>query len=173
MLQGALAKAQAIADFASQIAKAIRKLQEGNTSGGLSTAMEAGVDLVTSWITPGKGPKGPKPTKNPGAKAGGDGAKEVEVGSTRHVELEPADNGGYKVEFESGKGYAGKGGTDRSRRSARKHSRENNDPVKNIDHFPADNDVDAFDIEATFLNELGGPGSPGNYNQRNSPGTPF
>lgn len=87
--------------------------------------------------------------------------------------MEPAGNGGYKIEFESGKGYAGKGGTKRARQSARRHSRANNDPVKKIDHFPADNDVDAFDIEATFLEELGGKLSPRNYNTNNSPGTPF
>jgi hypothetical protein len=95
------------------------------------------------------------------------------AGSTRHIELEHADNGGYKIEFDSGMGYAGKGGTSRARQSARRHSRENNDPVKKIDHFPADNDKDAFDIEATFLNELGGHKSPRNYNQIDSPGTPF
>jgi hypothetical protein len=95
------------------------------------------------------------------------------AGSTRHIDLEYADNGGYKIEFESETGYAGKGGTERARQSARRHSRENNDPVKSIEHFPADNDQDAFDIEATFLNELGGPKSPRNYNKNNSPGTPF
>jgi len=102
-----------------------------------------------------------------------EGPKKAKVGSTRHIELEPASNGGYKVEFESGMGYAGKGGTSRARQSARRHSRANNDPEKNIDHFPADNDIDAFDIEATFLEELGGPNSPLNYNKINSPGTPF
>jgi hypothetical protein len=87
--------------------------------------------------------------------------------------LERADNGGYKIEFESGMGYAGKGGTNRARQSARRHSRENNDPVKKIEHFPAGNDKDAFDIEATFLKELGGHRSRRNYNQNDSPGTPF
>jgi hypothetical protein len=29
------------------------------------------------------------------------------AGSTRHIYLERADNGGYKIEFESGVGYAG------------------------------------------------------------------
>jgi RHS repeat-associated protein len=95
------------------------------------------------------------------------------VGSTRHIDLEHADNGGYKIEFESGMGYAGKGGTNRARQSARRRSQENNDPVKKIDHFPADNDKDAFDIEATFLQELGGHKSPRNYNQIDSPGTPL
>jgi hypothetical protein len=104
---------------------------------------------------------------------GGDGASKPNVGSTRHVDLEYAGNGGYKVEFESGIGYAGKGGTNRARQSARRHSRENNDPVTKIEHFPANNDKDAFDIEATFLKELGGNKSPRNYNRIDSPGTPF
>jgi hypothetical protein len=87
--------------------------------------------------------------------------------------LERADNGGYKIEFESGMGYTGKGGTNRARQSARRHSRENNDPVKKIEHFPAGNDKVAFDVEATFLKEPGGHRSRRNYNQNDSPGTPF
>jgi RHS repeat-associated protein len=92
------------------------------------------------------------------------------VGTTRHIPLEKADNGGYKVEFDSGTGYAGKGGTTRARKSARQHSRANDDPVKSIEHKPAANDSDAYKIEAKYLDELGGPQSPKNYNKRNSPG---
>ena len=95
------------------------------------------------------------------------------AGSTRHIDLERADNGGYRIEFESGMGYGGKGGTNRARQSARRHSRENNDPVKKIEHFPAGNDKEAFDIEATFLKELGGHRSRRNYKQNDAPGKPF
>lgn len=92
------------------------------------------------------------------------------VGSTRHVKLQNADNGSYTVRFESGKGYAGKGGTNRARRSARQRSRANSDPVDSIDHTPAGSDAETFKQEAKRLQDLGGPESPNNYNEINSPG---
>jgi hypothetical protein len=98
------------------------------------------------------------------------GNRVAPVGTTGHVQLEPAKNGSYTVEFESGKAYAGKGGTDRARRSARQRSRANNDPVKSIDHTPAPSDTEAFKQEAGRLKKIGGPESPDNYNQINSPG---
>ena len=116
----------------------------------------------------GKGKRNKKNTADCGTEA-----SQPVVGSTRHIDLEHADNGGYKFGFESGMGYVGKGGTKRARQFARRHSREHNDPITKIEHFPADNDNDAFDIEATFLKELGGKMSLFNYNRVNSLGTPF
>jgi hypothetical protein len=92
------------------------------------------------------------------------------VGQTRHVELKPAQNGQYRVDFDSGKVYVGKGGTGRARKSARQRSREHSDPVKDIVHNPADNDAEAFRLEAEELERYGGPGSSSNYNAINSPG---
>ena len=97
--------------------------------------------------------------------AGGD-----RIGTTRHVELEKAEKGSYTIEFDSGKGYAGKGGTPRARRSARERSRAHADPVKSIEHTPAATNEEAFRQEAARLEALGGPKSPDNYNQINSPG---
>jgi len=91
-------------------------------------------------------------------------------GSTRHIKLNPADNGSYIVNFSSGMKYVGKGGTGRSRKSAREHSRANSDPVAAIDHTPAASDKEAFLQEAARLDAIGGPSSPGNYNRINSPG---
>jgi hypothetical protein len=111
----------------------------------------------------GQGSAGSASSSSTGAEAG-------EVGTTRHVGLEKADQGSYTVEFESGKSYAGKGGTSRARRSARQRSREHSDPVKDIDHTVADTDAEAFVQEAERLDELGGPTDPSNYNKVNSPG---
>jgi hypothetical protein len=94
------------------------------------------------------------------------------VGSTRHIKgLTKANNGTYKITFESGKTYVGKGGTSRARRSARQRSRDNSDPVKSIEHQAADNDFDAFKTEHDWLEATGGAGNAEkNYNQINSPG---
>jgi hypothetical protein len=119
---------------------------------------QAGV-LVHNACKPGQN------TKNVAATA-----DDVAVGSTRHVELTKASKGGYKITFKSKKGYAGKGGTTRARRSGRQRSRKHDDPVESIEHRPASTDKEAFAIEAEFLEELGGPSSPSNYNIINSPG---
>jgi hypothetical protein len=95
---------------------------------------------------------------------------ESRIGSSKHIELEKADNGAYTIEFDSGKTYDGKGGTVRARRSARQRSRTNSDPVKDIKHTPADNGDDAYRMEAENLEQHGGPKSPNNYNEINSPG---
>lgn len=93
------------------------------------------------------------------------------IGSTRHINnLNRASNGTYRVTFKSGKVYIGKGGTSRARRSARQRSRDHSDPVESIEHWPADNDADAFRKEHELLTQAGGPTSNGNYNQINSPG---
>jgi RHS repeat-associated protein len=92
------------------------------------------------------------------------------IGSTRHIKLTKASNGSYTIEFDTGKGYAGKGGTTRARRSGRGLSREHDDPVKDIHHSPAETDTEAFRQEADRLEALGGPKSPNNYNKINSPG---
>jgi hypothetical protein len=92
------------------------------------------------------------------------------AGCTKHIDLTPAPNGSYTIEFSSGMTYAGKGGTTRARKSARRHSNANNDPVVSIDHTPATTNTDAFRQEAARLADIGGPGSTGNYNQIHSPG---
>jgi RHS repeat-associated protein len=100
----------------------------------------------------------------------GEASGSAPIGSTRHLKLSKTDNGAYKIEFESGKGYAGKGGTTRARRSARQRSRKETDAVQSIEHVPASSNEEAFKLEAQFLDELGGPASPNNYNVINSPG---
>ncbi|MBZ0233059.1 MAG: HINT domain-containing protein [Deltaproteobacteria bacterium] len=95
----------------------------------------------------------------------------LKVGTTKHIKLNKADNGSYTTKHQSGKKYHGKGSTDRARRSARRVSRENKDPVTDIDHTPADTDADAFAQEAQRLNADGGPQNPSNYNKINSPGS--
>lgn len=96
-------------------------------------------------------------------------APKAPVGSTRHVKLDKANNGAYKIDFESGRQYAGKGGTKRARTSGRERSRGNDDPVDSITHYPANSNAEAFKKEAELLDEIGGPGG-NTYNRINSPG---
>ena len=118
------------------------------------------------------GGRGLRPTVNP--RAGELGGVNISganrIGSTRHVKIPKANNGSYTVKFDSNKGYAGKGGTTRARRSAREKSAEHADPVKAIDHTPAKSNPEAFRQEAARLEAIGGAKSPKNYNKINSPG---
>jgi len=114
---------------------------------------------------PGKGANRTNRTK-PGQQG-----TEPEIGSTRHIDsLSEAANGSYTITFASGKKYHGKGGTNRARQSARRHSRRNQDIVVDIDHTSAKTNEDAFKAEAERLVADGGASSSTNYNERRSPG---
>jgi RHS repeat-associated protein len=92
------------------------------------------------------------------------------VGSTRHIHLNPADNGAYMVLLEDGTAYIGKGGTARARQSARRASRQQNSPVDDIAHWATPDDASAFAKEAELIKSVGGKDASGLLNIINSPG---
>ncbi len=93
--------------------------------------------------------------------------KTTPVGSTRHVEIPPAENGAYFGMLENGKAYVGKGPPSRARKSLRKKSREQNSPVDDIAHYP---EAASFAKEAELIEDLGGLDAPDLLNKINSPG---
>nr|WP_319491029.1 RHS repeat-associated core domain-containing protein [uncultured Desulfobacter sp.] len=92
------------------------------------------------------------------------------VGSTRHVNLNNADNGAYMILLDDGTAYIGKGGTKRARQSARRVSKQQNSPVDDIAHWAEPDDASAFAKEAELIESVGGKDAPGLLNVRNSPG---
>jgi RHS repeat-associated protein len=101
---------------------------------------------------------------------GKSGSATKSVGSTRHVDLDKADNGAYMVLLDDGSAYIGKGGSTRARKSARRESRGQNSPVDDIAHWPEVDDTSAYSKEAELIESVGGLNAPGLLNRINSPG---
>jgi RHS repeat-associated protein len=81
--------------------------------------------------------------------------------------------GSYQIKFKSGKTYDGKGPASRMEVSAKERSAANNDPVVSKVWTPAANRRDAFKQESRNMDANGGPGSPNNYNEIESPGKKY
>jgi hypothetical protein len=79
-------------------------------------------------------------------------------------------SGSYTNTHESGKRYHGKGPPERARESAKRVEKENDDPIKDTDWTPAENNDEAFKQEAQRIRDDGGVENPENYNNIKSPG---
>jgi RHS repeat-associated protein len=78
--------------------------------------------------------------------------------------------GSYTTKHESGKRYHGKGPESRAKESGKRVAKEHDDPVKETDWTPAENNDEAFKQEAQRIRDDGGVENPENYNKINSPG---
>ena len=79
--------------------------------------------------------------------------------------------GYYKIDFESGKWYAGKGNQARMNQSAQRISTGFNDPPINRTPYPASSTAESFKGEAKLMIDNGWyKGNPNSYNQIKSPG---
>ncbi len=143
-----------------------------------AATIETGLDLLSGGSS-----KAPKQVLKTAAKELGetvvegsieatakDIVEETAVGVTKHVGLDKADNGAYMVLLEDGNAYIGKGGTTRARKSARKHSNQQNSAVDDIAHWPEVDDASAFVKEAELIESVGGKDAPNLLNQIDSPG---
>jgi RHS repeat-associated protein len=82
--------------------------------------------------------------------------------------------GSYTNTHTTGKTYSGKGPEKRANESAKRVSKENNDPVKKVDWKPSKNSREAFKAEDKRIRKNGGAGnSKRNYNKVNSPGKKY
>jgi RHS repeat-associated protein len=81
--------------------------------------------------------------------------------------------GSYTNTHASGKTYHGKGPRSRADKSAKEKEDKYDDPVKETEWKPAENDREAFKDEARKIRDDGGVKNPNNYNIRNSPGEKY
>ncbi len=102
------------------------------------------------------------------------------VNATRKLYNSTAKNSGfktftgyYKILYESGMTYVGKGGLYRSTVSALNHAATNNDIVKSITWTPAHNKIEAFFYEYILMDKYGGPKNEKLYNSIWSPGKKY
>ncbi|GEM_PF-6792592 len=80
-------------------------------------------------------------------------------------------NGYYKIDFQSGNWYIGKGNTTRMNNSANRLAKTYGDKVLNKTHFPASNTAESFKGEAKLMRDNGWyKGHPKSYNKIKSPG---
>lgn len=125
-----------------------------------------GVGIVADLIA---GGTAVSETTNAEAKGENSGSKILgEIGAKAEKET-----GSYTNTHESGRTYSGKGNQKRAAASARRVSRENNDPHTETDYSPAQNDREAFKQEDRRIEKNGGVENPGNYNKINSPGRKY
>jgi hypothetical protein len=81
--------------------------------------------------------------------------------------------GSYRIDFESGMSYIGKGRPNRPKVSARTKEKAHGDKAKKTDYKPARDELAAFKAEAQRLRNAGGVPNPNLYNKINSPGERF
>jgi RHS repeat-associated protein len=80
------------------------------------------------------------------------------------------ETGSYTNIHESGKTYSGKGDRARSQASGQRIEKETGDKHTATEWKSSNNEREAFKEESRRIDESGGPKSPSNYNQRESPG---